>query len=538
MSFRNRLMLGMALIMAALLAAIAFAYGGLRNTSHRFSDYLDGIGALNQCYREMYAQGLQMGQAMRNIVLDPENPKAFQNLEKARKDFSAAYQNAQRTVDRTDDYRQAVARLEPLLKTQADAQAAVLGALKSAASPEDVRKLINSQETPAWRALKQALLDDLERLQKDAEQQRLQATGKAESAQQIILALAALGLLIGAASVFSTLAYVRRELGGEPTYARTVAKAVAEGDLTRRIDLAPGDQHSLLASLADMQSRLRQLVGNLSEHAGDVNRAASEMVRVTQLVAGDSEHQASAAEAMVANAQHLASNLLTVAQAVDSAGSIAAGAEALSEQGVSLANRAASETEAMAVSVRSTGDHIRQLGALSAQINSILGVISDIASQTNLLALNAAIEAARAGEQGRGFAVVADEVRKLAERTAHSTAEIVTMVDSIQNGTQRAVEAMESGLQQVNDSVELSLKARHAFDEMSQHSRDVARVVGGISAAVAEENASEAAIQNHISTVRRLIDGTVAHVHGLVDHAAQLQRVSDTLNHEVGRFRL
>ena len=537
MSFRNRLLLGMALIMAALLAAIAFAYGGLRNTASRFEDYLDGIGTLNASYREMYAQGLQMGQALRNIVLDPDNPKAFQNLEKARKDFSAAHEQARRAADKAAGYTEALARLEPLLKSQADAQSAVMAALK-AATADDVRKLINSQETPAWRALKQALLDDLERLQKDAEQQRQQAAAKAESAQQIILALAALALLIGIASVVSTLAYVRRELGGEPAYARSVAQAVAGGDLSRGIERSPDDRTSLLASLADMQGQLRQLVGNLSQHAGDVDRAASEMARVTRLVASDSEQQAHAAEAMVANAQNLATSLQSVSLAVSSAGSIAAGAEALSDQGVNLANRTARETESMATSVRNTGDHIRELGALSAQINAILGVISDIASQTNLLALNAAIEAARAGEQGRGFAVVADEVRKLAERTAQSTAEIATMVDSIQNGTQRAVEAMEAGLQQVNDSVELSLQARNAFDEMSRQSRDVARVVGGISSAIAEENASEAAILDQIGTVRQLINGTVSHVRGLVDHATRLQRVSETLNQEVGRFRL
>ena len=148
MSFRNRLLLGMALIMAALLAAIAFAYGGLRNTSSRFVDYLDGIGTLNQSYREMYAQGLQMGQALRNIVLDPENPKAFQNLEKARKDFTTAHEQARRAADKAPGYSEALARLEPLLKTQADAQTEVMTALK-AASAEDVRKLINSRETPA-----------------------------------------------------------------------------------------------------------------------------------------------------------------------------------------------------------------------------------------------------------------------------------------------------------------------------------------------------------------------------------------------------
>ena len=116
MSFRNRLLLGMALIMATFIAAIAIAYTGLRSTSAQFGSFLDGVGALHQNYSDMYAQGLQMGQALRNIVLDPANPKAHQNLEKARKDFTAAREEAVKIGAGMEGFGPALARLEPLAK--------------------------------------------------------------------------------------------------------------------------------------------------------------------------------------------------------------------------------------------------------------------------------------------------------------------------------------------------------------------------------------------------------------------------------------
>lgn len=131
MSFRNRLLLGMTLIMAAFITAIVVAYGGLRSSSTQFGAFLDGVGSLNQGYREMYAQGLQMGQALRNIVLDPANPKAFENLEKARKDFAAARDTASRAAATVDGFASSVSRLEPLASAQADAQKVVMEALRS-----------------------------------------------------------------------------------------------------------------------------------------------------------------------------------------------------------------------------------------------------------------------------------------------------------------------------------------------------------------------------------------------------------------------
>jgi len=537
MTFRNRLLLGMALIMAAFMAAIAVSYSGLRTTSAQFGSFLDGVGTLHSSYQDMYAQGLQMGQALRNIVLDPANPKAYQNLEKARKDFTAAREAAVAASAKVDDFSALVSRLEPLALSQAEAQTAVMEALK-AGRVEEGKLLINSRETPAWRTLKQALLDDLEALHKLTDARRAEVEGKADQLQAIILGLALLAVAIGIGSVVTTLAYVRRELGGEPVYARTVANAIATGDLTQLVTLDGNDRCSLLAALATMQDNLRQLVGTLAAHAREVGQTAQQLGEATEQVAVGSRQQIARAAEMVGNVNSLAASLRDVMMAVGEAERIVDESSEISDSGAGLAGKAAGETEAMASSVRQTASHVHDLGTQSAQINSILGVISDIASQTNLLALNAAIEAARAGEQGRGFAVVADEVRKLAERTTQSTAEISAMVDSIQSGTRRAVAGMESGLLQVGESVELSNQAREAFDRMNASALRVNQVVQQIASAISVENANEQAIHSHVEEVSRLIAQNDAAMQNVVSSADRLNTTSAALNQAVARFRL
>ena len=537
MSFRNRLLLGIALIMTAFIAAAVVANSGLNSTAARFGSFLDGIGKLQQSYQEMYAQGLQMGQALRNIVLDPDNPKAYQNLEKARKDFAAARERATQSANAVDGFSNSLSRLGALADAQAKAQAEVMAALK-AGQADTAKALINSQETPAWRALKQALLDDLASIGQATEQQRQEVTEKTEQLQRIILGLSLLAVIVGIASALSMLAYVRRELGGEPRYARQVANNVATGDLTQQIAIGSGDQNSLLAALATMQEQLRQLVGALAGHARNVAQTANQLASTTSQVANDSNQQRQQAHAMLDNGRVLSDSLRNVMQAVTEAEQIVADSDAISSSGAVLASQAASKTQAMAGSVQATASHVRELGKQSAQINSILGVISDIASQTNLLALNAAIEAARAGEQGRGFAVVADEVRKLAERTSQSTAEISAMVESIQAGTQCAVEGMESGLHQVDESVALSQQARDAFEQMHGSSGRVRQVVASITDAISIESSNEAHMHGHVDQVCQLIENNAQSMQEVVASAEYLKGMATALSEQVARFRL
>ena len=537
MSFRTRLLLGMALIIIAFISASAVAYGGLRASATRFGTYLDGVAMLQQGYSEMYAQGLQMGQALRNIVLDPANPKAYENLEKARKNFAEARNLASRASTHVESFQDSLGRLEALVTAQAEAQRAVMAALKNGQADE-ARSLINSRETPTWRALKKALLDDLDNIRKLTESRRAEALAKAEQLQYTILSLSLLAITIGGLTVVSTLAYVRRELGGEPAYARQVARAVATGDLTQPISVGLQDESSLLAALASMQEQLRHLVSAMSRNAREVEMSATQVADAAEKVAAGSNQQLAEAQAMVTDGQNLANSLQHVLAAIDKANGIVSESRRSSTNGAQLASRAASEIEQMSESVRTTASHVQELGTQSTRISSILNVISDIASQTNLLALNAAIEAARAGEQGRGFAVVADEVRKLAERTAHSTAEISGMVETIQSGTTRAVEGMAAGLLQVGENVSLAQQARAAFDQMNANAGEVSQVVQQIAQAVTSETDTETAIQSHIEHVCSLIEQNDRAMQNVVASASRLKNMSGALTQEISRFRL
>ncbi|MEF8699776.1 MAG: methyl-accepting chemotaxis protein [Candidatus Accumulibacter sp. UW26] len=537
MCFRTRLLLGMALIIVAFISAIAVAYGGLRTSATRFGTYLDGVATLQQGYSEMYAQGLQMGQALRNIVLDPANPKAYENLEKARKDFAEMRHLASRASAHVGSFKESLDRLEALAVAQAEAQQAVMAALKDGQADE-ARSLINSRETPAWRALKKALLDDLDDIRKLTESQRAEALAKAEQLQYMILGLSLLAIIVGGISVMSTLSYVHRELGGEPAYARQVARAVATGDLTQAISVRTQDESSLLAALASMQEQLRHLVSTLAGHAREVEMSAAQVADAAEMVAAGSHQQLTEAHAMVTKAQSLADSLQQVLAAVHKADGIVSESQRSSGTGAQLASRAASETEQMSQSVRATALHVQELGTQSTRISSILNVISDIASQTNLLALNAAIEAARAGEQGRGFAVVADEVRKLAERTAQSTAEISGMVETIQSGTTRAVQGMEAGLLQVGESVSLAQQARAAFDQMNANAIEVSEVQQQIAQAINIETDTEHAIHSHIEQVRSLIERNDRAMQNVVASASRMKTMSGVLTREISRFSL
>jgi len=536
MNFRTRLLVGMALIMAAFLAAVTVAYFGLRTSATSFTALIDGDLALRQQYREMYTQGLQMGQAMRNILLDPQNPKAYENLEKARKDFSTARDEARTLSDKLGAFKEELARLEPLQAKQTAAQVAVLAAIK-AGNTDEAKQLTNSQETPAWRGLKQALLDDIEALKTHSHQRRTDAAASTSRLETISLVLAVMAILVGIGSVVTTLGYVRRELGGDPSYARNMVRAVAKGDLSNHVDVAAGDQESLLATLAVMQDKLRGLVGNVQGHAGTVAGAAAQVAGAADAVQAGSAQQLDKAGDMVNDATRLGENRNQVVAAVSEARSIAAEAATVSKQGAELAGRAAAGTEQMSASVRATAEHVRELGAQSARIGTILGVISDIANQTNLLALNAAIEAARAGEQGRGFAVVADEVRKLAERTSQSTAEIAGMTQGIQAGTEKAVQAMEAGLQQVSESVMLAQQAREAFTRMSQEARQVTEVVERIDAAIQIEGATEHDMEGHIAELQGLIQQNDYAMREVTESVTRLQSMSSDLGREISHFR-
>jgi len=197
-----------------------------------------------------------------------------------------------------------------------------------------------------------------------------------------------------------------------------------------------------------------------------------------------------------------------------------------------------SEINKIADSVSRSSEVIHTLGEQSTRISSIVNVIKEIADQTNLLALNAAIEAARAGEQGRGFAVVADEVRKLAERTSLSTKEIATMIDAVQHGMQSAVVRMAEGREQVGAGVQMAAKTGESMSRVQVATHQVINVVEDISTALREQSSASSQIAQNVEKIAQMTEENSAAISEVSRSANHLEQLAVALKSSVGHFRV
>ncbi|MCX8146412.1 MAG: methyl-accepting chemotaxis protein [Azovibrio sp.] len=312
-----------------------------------------------------------------------------------------------------------------------------------------------------------------------------------------------------------------------------------DGDLTRRVPVSGNDEVAAMASSFNkLIGSFQTIIGKVFFNSVEVEKAARQLIAESHRVASGSSQQHAAAQATTEAMGQLTRNMNEVSHRAHETSHISQEASALSREGMQIATEASLEMERIANSVTQSAQVIQVLGERSQAISGIVQTIREIADQTNLLALNAAIEAARAGEQGRGFAVVADEVRKLAERTSLSTTEIAGMVSKIQSGTQNAVSSMEDGVKQVGKGVELATQAGESINQIQSGAERVTQVVNDISAAIREQGQTSSQIAQNIEHIAHMSEESAQAVNHTAEAARHLQTLSRSLHQAVSRFRI
>ncbi|MEN3110612.1 methyl-accepting chemotaxis protein [Uliginosibacterium paludis] len=315
------------------------------------------------------------------------------------------------------------------------------------------------------------------------------------------------------------------------------ARHIGRGELGYRIDYSARDElHDVANQFNGMAAAFAGIIDQVQHTASELSSAAASLAETAGHVTEGSQQQSQAASSMAAAVEEMTVGIDEISRNAGSADEAAAESGRLSQAGGEIVSRTVSEMGQISASVRHSASVITELGENSRQISKIVQSIKEVADQTNLLALNAAIEAARAGEEGRGFAVVADEVRKLAERTGKATAEIGSMVASIQAGTTRAVAAMQDGVRRVEDGVKLSSEAGAAMEQIREESGRALRSVNEISSALREQAVASTEIARSVEAIARMAESNHAQVSQTASTAADLVTLSRELGTEISRF--
>ena len=310
-------------------------------------------------------------------------------------------------------------------------------------------------------------------------------------------------------------------------------------DLSRRLPATGGDEISAVSrSVNELLADFHTVVSTMKDSATHVSAASDALAGSVAQLSDSVGQQNEATASMAASVEELAVSVTHISDSSASAQKISNNSLHQAEEGSQVIGRTVNGMVGMMDSLKTTSTTVEELGQRSQEIGSIAGVIKEIADQTNLLALNAAIEAARAGEQGRGFAVVADEVRKLAERTAKATTEIATVINTIQGDTQKTVHDMQNVVLLANENAAVARQAGEAIVGIRNGSGEVVNATTDISTALKEQTAASDLIARQVEVIATMSDENTAALGSVKSASEEMKQLSDEMHRTVDRFKV
>ncbi|MDE1980944.1 MAG: methyl-accepting chemotaxis protein [Betaproteobacteria bacterium] len=320
---------------------------------------------------------------------------------------------------------------------------------------------------------------------------------------------------------------------------KEILHIVSEGDFMKRIRISGKDEISKTANaFNELISKVQEALHEILHEANGVSEEARKCSDAANQLADRATKQSDASSAMSAALEEVTVSVNHISDQIKEAFALSRSSGEWSSRGGEIIGNVIQEMLRLNEFIHETSGTIEKLGTQSGEIYSIVQIINDIAEQTNLLALNAAIEAARAGEHGRGFAVVADEVRKLSDRTRIATEEITVKIEAIQQSSKTAVTGMEKAVHEAGEGVLLAKKAGESTDQIMQSSSRVVTVVNEISNALAEERTAANDVAGQVEEVAQMAESNSIEARNFVGYAGRLLEMSNQVRATVSKFRV
>jgi methyl-accepting chemotaxis protein len=357
----------------------------------------------------------------------------------------------------------------------------------------------------------------------------------AAQAKQLLLLATVLALIFGLVAAWA----ITRQIVIPLNQTLKVAERVASGDLSHNLASQRQDElGQLQRAMQNMTVGLRELIGGISDGVTQIASAAEQLSAVTEQTSAGVNSQKVETDQVATAMNEMATTVQEVARNAEEASEAAVAADQQAREGDKVVGEAIAQIERLASEVGNSTEAMGHLKRESDKIGSVLDVIKSVAQQTNLLALNAAIEAARAGEAGRGFAVVADEVRSLAQRTQKSTEEIEELIVGLQSGTQQVANIMDNSRSLTDSSVELTRRAGSALENITRTVSTIQAMNQQIATAAEQQSAVAEEINRSVLNVRDVSEQTSAASEETAASSAELARLGIYLQTLVGRFRI